>query len=114
MSIWFNKYWIDCFNRIFVPQINTFYDVIVSRLLPTFANIEHEADDFAEKEYERLGNLSSNENDDMAVIAEKAEEAGVAYYQVMENTRQCLINLAIVGIFHMFEQRYCIFTESKF
>lgn len=114
MDIWLDGcFWSDHFNRVFVPQINAFSDAITNRLLPTFVDIEREADDFTRKEYERLSNLPSNGNNDMAVIAEEAQEAGVAYYQVMENTRQCLINLVIVGIYHMLEQQLLFFHRRQ-
>lgn len=82
MAIWLDgNFWSHYFDEIFIPRINAFCEVIINRVLPTFANIEREAEQVAQAEYERLGSLRAVDDSyvDLADIAEEAEEASIVY-----------------------------------
>ncbi|MCC6502664.1 MAG: hypothetical protein IT362_05975 [Deltaproteobacteria bacterium] len=106
------SYWSKYFKEVFCKQINTFTDSIASRVLPTFDQIESEAEAAAEKEWERLGSLYS-EYSDMGDVAERAQEAGIDYYQSLEAVRQSLVNITATALYHMFEQQVFLFHRKQ-
>lgn len=106
------RYWSNYFKQVFCKQITTFTDSIASRVLPTFDQIESEAEAAAEKEWERLGSLYS-EDSDMGDDAERAQEAGIDYYQSLEAVRQSLVNISATALYHMFEQQILLFHRKQ-
>lgn len=116
MNIWLDgHFWSYHFQAVFVPQINAFCDAIINRLLPAFADVDKEADEVAQTEYERLGSLPADEYGawDMGDVAEQALEAGLAYYQALEGVRQSVMNLAAAALYHMFEQQLLFFHRRQ-
>lgn len=116
MSIWLDGHFWSCyFQEVFVSQINAFCDVIINRLLPTFVDVDKEADEVAQAEYERLGSLPAGEYTawDMGDIAEQALEAGLSHYQALEGVRQSVLNLAAAALYHMFEQQLLLFHRRQ-
>lgn len=116
MSLWLDgHFWNRYFQEVFVPQIDAFCDVINNRLLPTFLDINKEADEVAQAEYERLGSLPADEYTvwDMGDIAEQAMEAGLSHYQILEEVRQSILNLAAAALYHMFEQQMLFFYRRQ-
>lgn len=100
-----NKFWADYMRDVYIPAIEYFSNSFFQRLLPAFGNLESEADQISEKEFQRLLSLPGDENDDGAELAEITEEVGICWYKSMYNMRQATINLQAVGIFHLFEQQ---------
>lgn len=78
------RFWSRQFNRVFTPQIRALVATLSNRLLPAFDNIEAEANQKADEEYERLGSLPAREDIDMADLAEKAFETGRYWGQVLQ------------------------------
>lgn len=116
MSLWLDgHFWSHYFKQIFVPQINAFCDVVIHRINPTFSDIEQEADTIAQNEFERLGSMPVDEDHilDMADIAEKAQEAGLEYYQAITGIHQGIINLSIAALYHLFEQQLLLFHRRQ-
>ncbi len=109
------KYWKPFFLRRFVPQINIFCDTLIRRVYPEFESIGLEADEVAEAEYERIGNIPCSEYDawDMSDAAEQAFEVGLAYYDALDGVRQSLLNLSIVALYHMLEQQLLLFHRKQ-
>jgi len=101
--------WAEHFNRVFTPQIHALVDTLSDRLLPTFGNIETEANQKADEEYERIGSLLACENTDMAEIAEQAWEAGEEHYLMMSGLRQGLQNMFAMALYHLYEQQVMLF-----
>jgi len=96
-------FWAGYFRTIYIPEIDTFAQCLVDRILPTFNNLEDEAKEIEEAENERLSALSCPD-DDGAVIAEKAFEAGLDHFVRMRNMRQGILNMFCSGLYHLFEQ----------
>jgi len=116
MTLWLDgKFWSRYFEEIFIKQINAFCDTITNRVLPTFDSIEKEAHDITQAEYERLGRLPASEDDirDMADIAERAREVGIAHYEALSAARQTLINMSVAVLYHMFEQQLLLFHRRQ-
>jgi len=108
-------FWERHFKKLFIPQINVFCDATIERVMPLFDNIEEEADSVVQAEYERYGSLpaTGEESWDMADAAEWAQEIGLAHYEALTGVRQSLINLAVVALYHMFEQQLLLFHRKQ-
>jgi len=116
MGLWLDgNFWNSYFAKAFVPQINVFCDVMTKRIFPEFESISLEADKVADAKYQRLESLSIGEYDtwDIGDAAERALEAGLAYYESLEGVRQSLLNLTIVALYHMFEQQMLSFHRRQ-
>jgi len=116
VSVWLDgRFWSNHFQEVFIPQINVFCAAIINRLLPTFADVEKEADEIIQAEYKRLGSLPAGEYTawDMGDIAEQAQEAGLSYYQALEDVRQSVSNLAAAALYHMLEQQLLFFHRRQ-
>jgi len=116
MSLWLDgQFWSYYFKQRFIPQINAFCDVIINRINPTFSNVEQEADTIAQNEFERLGIMPVDEDHilDMADMAEKAQEAGLNYYQAITGIHQGIINLSVAALYHLFEQQLLLFYRRQ-
>lgn len=100
--------WADYFREIFLNQIEALAECLEERLLPTFDRIEDEAEEVSEKEFERLG-LLGGPYLELDEIAEKAQEAGIEYYQTMDATRQGILNMFAAACYHLFEQQLFLF-----
>lgn len=90
-----------------------FVKALRERVLPQFADLDGEAERFAQAEYERLGQLPSSGDElfDMGDLAEQANDSAIAWYQTMCGVRQSLVNLHAVGLRHLFEQQLYDFVK---
>jgi hypothetical protein len=95
--------WAEHFRSIYIPEIETFAQCLVDRILPTFNKLEDEASEIQEKENERLCMLSGPD-DDGETIAKQAHEAGEDHYTRFSYMRQGIINMFCAGLYHLFEQ----------
>jgi len=108
-----HQWWETHFKQYFMPQLHSLVEVLEHRLLPTFANIESEANEKAEKEWERLGSLPARDDIDMSDLAERAFETGLAYYEMMTGLRQGLQNIFAAALFHLYEQQAMFFHRRE-
>ncbi len=108
-------FWSHHFVSTFCRDVNAYAGAIVTRLLPTFDSIEAEADKVSGEQYERLGQMCAVEDGfpDMADAAEEAFEAGLSHYESMVGVEQAVTNLAIVGLYHLFEQQVMMFHREQ-
>lgn len=106
------RYWSNYFKQVFCKQVTIFTDSIANRMLPTFDQIESEAEAVAEQEWERLGSVFY-EDSDMGDFAEQARDAGIEYYHSLEAVRQSLINITATALHHMFEQQVFLFHRKQ-
>jgi hypothetical protein len=89
-------------NGVFIKDIRNFVQTLSERILPSFNNLESEAELYKEKEYERLCYHSCDEE---GVLAELAFENSADWFASMSKIKQSLINLHSVGLNHLFEQQ---------
>jgi len=107
------RFWTGYFDTVFVPQIRELVDTLGDRLLPAFDNLEAAAERKSDEEYERLGSLPASEDVDMADLAEKTMDAGVAHYQMMSGLRQGLQNMFAAALYHLYEQQVMLFHRRE-
>ena len=97
--------WPDHIRALFIPQIERYAAVLTERVLPTFNNIDAEAEKLENETYERLLSRSTSEDPDIASLAEKARDEAVDFLSMMQRMKQAQINLQTVGLYHLFEQQ---------
>ncbi len=97
-------YWIHRSRDGFRKEIAVLREVVVGRLLPTFALIDQESEAKVEAAWERL-NATADDKSDEADAAEAAEQAGVAHYLALVDAKQGLLNLFAVALHHLVEQQ---------
>lgn len=110
------RFWSSFFRESFAEQIHTFCEVFEERVLHVFSNAETEAEEAAEREYQRLGSLPSGEYGpeiEMEEAAESAQEAGLAHYEMLIAANQTFLNLAAAALYHMFEQQLLVFHRRQ-
>lgn len=108
-----DRFWKRHFRQVFVAEIHALVAVLEDRLLPTFANVEGEANKKAEEEWERLGSLPGRDDIDMDDLAEKAFEVGLGHYGMMTGLRQGLLNMFAAALFHLYEQQIMSFHRRE-
>ncbi|WP_353267520.1 hypothetical protein [Gemmatimonas sp.] len=103
------------FTETFAAELSTWSAAVISRLLPTFDNVEVEADEIASAEFTRLGQRPVSEDSymEMADAAELAYSEGLAHYERMAGVRQGLLNLATAGLYHLFEQQAALLVRKE-
>ena len=107
-------YWVRWIRRNSIPELDTLGQVVKERILPTFSQLEEEANRFAEEEYQRLGaSTTFAEDTDPGDVAESANEAGITYYQTMDGARQGILNLFAAAVYHLFEQQLLLFHRQE-
>jgi hypothetical protein len=113
MTVLNQRFWSEHFRRVFIPQIHALVNALSERPLPAFANIEAEAHQKTNEEFERLGSLSARDDIDVAALAEKAVETGLAHYQTMSGLRQGLQNMFAAALYQLYEQQVMLFHRKE-
>lgn len=106
-------WWAKYVSSEYPRAAELFIQALRERVLPQFADLDGEAERFAQAEYERLGQLPSSGDEplDMGDLAEQANDSAVTWYQTMCGVRQSLVNLHAVGLRHLFEQQLYDFVK---
>jgi hypothetical protein len=107
------RFWAGQFDREFVPQIQALVGTLRDRLLPAFDNLEAEAERRSDEKCEWLGSLPGSEDVDMADLADKAIETGVAHYQMVSGLRQGLQNMFAAALYYLYEQQVMLFHRLE-
>jgi len=94
----------DIISRMFLPELATLRDAIFARVLPAFDHIEAEAAQIERQTFHRF-KTTANEYYDGEDLAEAAFEEGFAHYDLMTDTRQLVLNVLVIALFHLFEQQ---------
>lgn len=108
-------FWRGHFRDVFIRQVRAFGDVVLNRVMPTFANLDEEAKRITEAEYDRLGSMPAGDDSsyDMGDAAEDAQEAGLSFYLQLTGLRQGMLNLAAASLYHMHEQQLMAFHRKE-
>ncbi len=109
------RYWRGVFAGTFAAEVEALRDAVAARLVPSFGDLEAEANAVAKREYDRLGRLSDGEGGgwDMADAAEWAQDQALTYHARMTGVRQGLVNLAAAGVYHVYEQQASHFVRRE-
>lgn len=108
-----HQFWGRHFQRVFAPHLSQLVEVLEQRLLPTFDDLDKEADSKASSEWDRLMHEPGDPDADPSVLAERAFEAGLAHYEAMSNIRQTLLNVYASGLYHAWEQQLLEFHRRE-
>ena len=107
--------WAEHFERTAVSQVRMLTAALKDRLLPSFEQIEKEANDHAEEVFRDLGSQPASQDDfvDMADLAEIAQERGLARYEALSSVRQAILNWLTVSLYHLVEQELLFFLRRQ-
>jgi hypothetical protein len=107
------NWWPSQLIEQFSSQVSATVDSIERRVLPTFEDIDQEAEKVAERAWERFMSLPGTGDEDPGDFAEAAEEAGVSHYMLLHGIRQGILNLFAAALFHLFEQQAVMFLRIE-
>jgi hypothetical protein len=109
------RFWRGHFRDVYARQVRSFGDVVLNRVMPTFANLDEEAERITQAEYDRLGSMPAGDDSyyDMGDAAEDAQEEGLGFYLELTGLRQGMLNLAAASLYHMFEQQLMAFHRRE-
>lgn len=105
--------WEPYIRKQLMRQAELFIDSVSNRLLPTFENTDKEASEVEEQELERLYSCFGSPDTDPADLAERARDAGIDHYMMLEAVKQSLLNVAAVTLYHLFEQQLFVFLRRE-
>lgn len=108
-----HHFWSHHFSREFVPQLRAIADALESRLLPTFAAIDKEAEQVSEAAWNEMMSHPGTGDEDPADYAEAAEQKGVSHYMMWYGIRQGIVNLFAAALYHAFEQQVVLFLRQE-
>ena len=87
-----------------INRIDSVFDVVSNRLLPTFHSIEEEADDIEKQTLEKLSHNFNPDYMDEASVYDDAYHAGVHHYHLQTEMKNEFIKTALTWLFHLFEK----------
>jgi hypothetical protein len=108
-----HHFWAHYFRSEFAPQLSAMVEVLEKRLLPAFANIEAEAEQVPQAEWDAAMSSPGTGDENPADFAEAAQDAGVSHYMLLDGIRQGVINLFAAGLYHAFEQQVLMFLRLE-
>ena len=106
-------FWESFIRNQFIKQIDLLFDSIQNRLIPTFNNLEKEAEQVAERRWDELCSSCYSPDIDPGDLAEKAQEAGTEHYIMLSNIKQTILNLTATALYHLFEQQIIFFLRRE-
>jgi hypothetical protein len=98
-----------------IKRHNFLVEQMRGRILAQFANIEAEAEQYAEDEYVRIVSAPASEYDyrDMSDAAETANENSIEYYGLLDDLRKQATLSAVAGMYHQWEKELRKFVELE-
>ncbi len=100
--------------KMHILQEHDFYVLQTDgRVLAQFRDLENEATDFANAEYEKLIQQPADEDADLADLAAIAHDRAVAHYGLLADLRQRVILGALAGLYHAWEKELRDFIERE-
>lgn len=106
-------FWERFIRNQFIHQVTIFVENIENRLLPTFDDIENEAEKVTEQEWDKLCSSCFSPDIDPSDLAEKARDAGVDHYMMLSGVKQALLNVSVTTLYHLFEQQLLFFLRRE-
>lgn len=108
-------FWSSHIRHVFIEKTRNLSEVLVERILKVFDNIEQEAKELTEKEYERLLHtpVGGDRCPGMDEVADIAQEKGIDWYLTMRDLRQGLINIFTVAVYGLFTQHLMILHRKQ-
>ena len=94
--------WARYVRDLVLEEIAILRETVIDRALPSFAELEQEADEASA--LRRLGHYS-HPDDDPADAYEAARDERINYYESRSSARQAMVNLFAVALHHLVEQK---------
>lgn len=108
-----HKFWSQQLTKNFPSQVGALVSTLEERLLPSFSEIESEAESIQNNFYEELCSMPYDDRFDDSDLHESAFEAGLEHYQLMSGIQQGLINMFAASLFHLYEQQIMFFHRKE-
>jgi hypothetical protein len=94
---------------------DAYVEALKERVFPIFADIDSEAETFTDDKYQELMSLPCwDENTDPSIIAEMAQDAGIAKYETLGFLKHEMLLGALAGLYHLWERSLRDFLEHEF
>jgi hypothetical protein len=100
-----HTWWGHHIKRLYIPQVIAFGGMLETRLLPSFSNLDVEADEIAKNTWEDPPEHYCYESYDEGDLAELAFNEGLSHFTMMNDLRQGVVNMTAVALYHLFEQQ---------
>lgn len=94
-------------------QIKVYRGFFISRLFPTFDNLESEAEAFAHEEFKRLMSTSSGPDVNESSLGEDALYEGMCHLAALTSVRYSFTAIAIASLYNIWEQQAREFLFSQ-
>lgn len=98
-------YLYNALRKKLKSQIQIYRDFFVSKLFPTFDDIEGIANKYSEELYDALLAKSNDPEEDGSSFAETAIENGISHYEALSSVRYSFASIAVASLYHMWEQQ---------
>ncbi len=105
-------FWANYLRRIVIPEVVVLRETVLDRALPSFDNIDDEAERAGEEALERLGR-HFHPDDDPADYYEAARDESILYYDLRRSARQAVLNLFAVALHHLLEQKLLFLLRKE-
>jgi len=114
MSIQNPQFWKLFFQEKFCPQIDIIKNSLKDKILLAFSDVEREANSLEEKEFKRLAEeFSGDEDGDMSELAERARDEAIGYYRLMTEMKNETLHIFYVLLYKVFDQQFSYFYRKE-
>jgi hypothetical protein len=100
-------------RRRIIDRHNFYVEQVRSRVLSQFNDIEGDAEQFAEREYDRLASAPAREDIDLSDLAEAANDRAQGHYGLLHDLKGQTILGAVAGMYHQWEKDLRNFVERE-
>ena len=102
-------------NRAYaLGLLGAYFQNMTQKVFNAFEDIENDAEQFADREYERLCSLPTSENGpDLEALAEMAQNSSFSYYDDLVFVKGQVIGLAVAGLYHLWERTLKSFLKRE-
>jgi hypothetical protein len=104
------------FHRIrehILERHNFYVEQVQRRILSQFPDIESEAEEYANNEYQRLASAPAREDVDLSDIAEYAHDRATEHYELLSDLKKQTLLGAIAGVYHQWDKELRDFVERE-
>ncbi|SPZ37411.1 Uncharacterised protein [Plesiomonas shigelloides] len=108
-----HNFWSQLINKDFPSQVRALVSTLDARILPSFSEIESEAESVQNECYEKLCSMPYDDRFDDGDLHESAFNAGLEHYQLMSGIQQGLINMFAASLYHLYEQQIMYFLRKE-
>lgn len=93
------------FKHHYAARLELFVSVFKERFLGAFGSLEDEVQAVSDGAWARWSESPYNAGVDPSLVANDALQIGVDYFSSLMGARQAYVNLAVVGLYHAWEQQ---------